>query len=278
MIVHIIAFLLAAVVLPEQGSKVISSKDMRACQHVRQPARAMKACSRLIDKNSLKSARLRVKIYTRRGQAFALLKQYSKAEADFSKAIQLQSDYTEAYFHRGAVRSRMGKHGKAIADYSTVIERKPVFAMPYYNRGTAYVRQKKYAHAIADFSTMIGLRPRFWRAYINRGAIYSKTGKVGKALYDYDIAYKINPNKHSILINRAALNVKVGRYRYAYDDYMLGLKMSNNHNHVTEIQKTLKKKGFLSGSLTGLFDGKTQNALKQWLLNNKGKSNGDAHE
>ncbi len=273
MALSLIVMVLVAVGLPEPTLNAPPAKIMRECGQVRQSVRAIKACSRLILRSDGKSNQHKAKIYTRRGQAFALLKRYKKAEGDFSKAIKIRPQFVEAWFHRAAVRSRSGQHDKAIADYTQVITLKPDFAMPYYNRGTAYARKKMYPNAIADFSTMIGLTPNFWQAYINRGAIYSKTKQFGKALYDYDMAYKINPTEHSVLINRAVLNLKVGRKRHAYHDYKIGLKLPSNHDHIKEVQLKMQHLGFYQGAINGIFDVQTDQALQKWLLKNKESNN-----
>ena len=267
--IPLLAILLATLTSPLEQEKP-SQKDIANCQKVKASDQAVHACSHIIKRFADSPALFRAKIYTRRGQAFALAKHYQKAEQDFSKAVKLKPDFIEAYMHRGGVYSRLGQHDKAILDYSKVIALKPDFAIPYYNRGTAYVRQKKYSHAIADFSTVIGLKPSFWRAYVNRGAIYSKKAQFGKALLDYDHAYKLNSTEHSILINRAGLNLHIGRKRHAYQDYRAGLKLSGDHNHVREIQLKLKKLGFYQADITGRFDKTTDKALQQWLLNDEG--------
>ncbi len=267
--IQIMAVMLATLVSPAHQEKP-SAKDIANCNNVQAPGQAVRACSQIIKVFGDSPAGFRAKIYTRRGQAFALARQYQKAEQDFSKAVKIRPGLVEAYMHRGGVYSRTGQHDKAIRDYSKAIALKPDFAIPYYNRGTAFVRQKKYPHAIADFSTVIGLKPSFWRAYINRGAIYSKKGQFGKALRDYDQAYRLNSTEHSILMNRAGLNLRVGRKRHAYKDYRAGLKLSGDHDHVREIQLKLKKLGFYQGSVTGSFDEKTDKALQKWLLKEEG--------
>ncbi len=266
--IQIMAVLLVTLAAPAIQEKP-SKKDIASCHKVRASDQAVRACSRIIRRFGTSPAVFRAKIYTRRGQAFALAKHYKKAEQNFSEAIKIKPDFVESYMHRGGVYSRTERHSKAIEDYSKVIKLKPDFAIPYYNRGTAFVRKEKYARAIADFSTVIGLKPSFWRAYVNRGAIYSKRKQFDKALLDYDNAYKLNKTEHSILINRAGLNLKFGRRKQAYQDYQVGLKLSSNHDHTQEIQQKLKKLGFYQGAVTGVFDEKTNNALQKWLLNDE---------
>ena len=64
--------------------------------------------------------------------------EYSQAIADYSKAIQLNPGYAEAYYSRGCAYDGIGEYDKAIADYKKTIELDPNHASAYYNRGLAY--------------------------------------------------------------------------------------------------------------------------------------------
>jgi tetratricopeptide (TPR) repeat protein len=62
-------------------------------------------------------------------------KDYDCAARNYSKAIELKPDYTEAYINRGVTYKAKGDIDLAIKDYSKAIELKPDYAVAYYNRG-----------------------------------------------------------------------------------------------------------------------------------------------
>ncbi len=52
---------------------------------------------------------------------YASLNDYEKALPDFSKAIELNQYFTEAYFNRGKVYQELGMKTEAIADFEKFI-------------------------------------------------------------------------------------------------------------------------------------------------------------
>ena len=79
------------------------------------------------------------------------LKEYQKAIADYTKAIELKPDYYLAYYNRGNVHNNLKEYQKAIADYNQAIELKPDYANAYYNRGNVHFDLKEYQKAIEDY-------------------------------------------------------------------------------------------------------------------------------
>ena len=56
------------------------------------------------------------------GMAYGELGEYVTAISNFTKAIQLDPDYADAYNHRGDAYRRLGQNQNAIADYTMAIE------------------------------------------------------------------------------------------------------------------------------------------------------------
>lgn len=103
----------------------------------------------------------------------------------YSKAIELDPDFAEAYNNRGSAYKKKGEQGKAIRDYNKAIELKPNFAVAYYNRGTVYGEKGEQDRAIRDFNKAIELNPDYAKAYNNRGAAYWHKGEYERAKEDY---------------------------------------------------------------------------------------------
>ena len=55
--------------------------------------------------------------YNNRGWAYYCLKQYERAIQDFSKAIQLNSNYALAYTNRGTAYKKLGNISAANSDF-----------------------------------------------------------------------------------------------------------------------------------------------------------------
>ena len=107
--------------------------------------------------------------YLKRGEDFSGAHQYDRAIADYTTAIQLESDYAEAYNDRGFAYYLKGDAERAIADYTRAIELRPDYWKAYNSRGVAYMAHGYgAAKSVPDFDRAIALEPDFRYAYINR--------------------------------------------------------------------------------------------------------------
>src|SRR5262249_25679927 len=132
--------------------------------------------------------------YYRRGMANAATRRdFEKAIADFSKAIEIDPNYAESFNERGIAYREMKDYNRAIADQTKAIEINPRFARAYNSRGNAYHEMKDYARAIADTDKAIEVDPSYARAYNARGFTYQTMGEFDRALTDYTKAIEIDP-------------------------------------------------------------------------------------
>lgn len=127
--------------------------------------------------------------YNGRGIAYANLKKYEEAIANFNKAIGIDENNKDAYNNRGNVYSYLKKYKEAIADYNKTIGIDEDFKEAYNGRGIAYSYLKKYEEAIADYNKVIKLNPKGLNGYYNRGILYKNMGVLDKALDDYNKAF-----------------------------------------------------------------------------------------
>jgi lipoprotein NlpI len=74
------------------------------------------------------------------------------AVADYSRAIEIDPNYRDAYINRGNARSEKGDPDGAVADYSRAIEIDPKFAVAYSNRGNVFQAKGQFDQAVADFN------------------------------------------------------------------------------------------------------------------------------
>ena len=95
------------------------------------------------------------------------LKQYQEAMDLYNQIIQLNPNYSNAYFNRGVAYDDLKEYKKAIADYTKAIELDPNYTYAYYNRGVAYYHLKEYENAILDYTKAIKLDPNFQLAKDN---------------------------------------------------------------------------------------------------------------
>ena len=93
---------------------------------------------------------------------------YNTAIANFTKALDADNNFSEAYLKRGACLLILNDIPNALVDLDKAIEINPKNAVAYYNRGLIKKQQNEYDAAIEDFSLSIALKKEFGIAYFNR--------------------------------------------------------------------------------------------------------------
>lgn len=74
---------------------------------------------------------------------------------------------------------------KAINDYTKAIEINPNYAEAYYSRGKVYDKQRNLPQAISDYTKAIEINPNYADAYDARGFAYFTQGDADRANVDY---------------------------------------------------------------------------------------------
>ena len=120
-------------------------------------------------------------VYLLRGLVYHSQKEYDRAIENYTKVIELNPDYADAYYNRGAVYRDKGEVDRAIADHNRAIQLNPGYAdVSYncdliygdkqrveerlvkeknvsYNRDSTYGDKRELDHAMADFAKAIAL-------------------------------------------------------------------------------------------------------------------------
>ena len=162
-------------------------------------------------------------VYNDRGNVYADQREYDRAIADYSEALQRNPDYEVAYNNRGVAYANQGEYDRAIADYSKALQCIPEYAIAYNNRGDAYANQGDYDQAIADYSEALRLGPEDAETYKSRGDLYFRIGQRDRAIADYSEALRINPEDSNVYLFRGLYYISRGIAQGAQDDYDLAI-------------------------------------------------------
>ncbi len=102
------------------------------------------------------------------------------------------------YFAQGDYDYERSACDAAIADYTRALELNPKFAEAYNNRAYTYMVQHNYAAALTDLDKAIELRPDYVNALMNRGDIYNYYYEINydRAVADYDRILQIGGLEH----------------------------------------------------------------------------------
>jgi tetratricopeptide (TPR) repeat protein len=89
---------------------------------------------------------------------------FYRAITDFTKAIELNHDYAEAYNFRALAFAGFDQTGHALDDYTMALQLDPELATAYYGRGLVFEQRGEAQNAIADYRRFLELSDDdYWR-------------------------------------------------------------------------------------------------------------------
>ena len=112
----------------------------------------------------------------------------------YNNALRLQPNSTEALYNRGLLFQNMGELDKAVIDYTFILKIDSRYADAHYNLGyidLAYL--KDYKSAITHFTDAIRVNSQYAEAFYNRGVALELSGDSKSAKKDFRQALSIVP-------------------------------------------------------------------------------------
>lgn len=129
---------------------------------------------------------INLKYYLNLGAACNQSSDWPLAIQTYSRAIQVHPKEADLYYYRAEVYNKLKDYPRAIADFTSAIQLgggetpRPLLYLFYFNRGVANLKLQKYAPAIKDFTETLALNNAHYGAYTNRGmARYNAQDKAG---------------------------------------------------------------------------------------------------
>ena len=90
------------------------------------------------------------------------------------------------------------------------MELDPDYTGAYYIRGLAYEKSGQIDKSIEDFTTVLEIDPNHVNAAFARAACENKTGNYLKAIEDYNMALKLDSERGQLAVPRQKLNDNLG--------------------------------------------------------------------
>ena len=124
--------------------------------------------------------------------------QYQKAIENIDKSLEMKNDWAIHYFYKGACCDALEKTDEAIENYSKAIDYDSDMTDAYYNRAKLILSQKtttkeKINGALKDLEKALELDPKFQDAIFAIAAAYKKLKQYHKSLEYLEKLLEINP-------------------------------------------------------------------------------------
>lgn len=192
---------------------------------------AIQLKEQLIDSITENSDRVRrlekelARVYISRGIARYWKKdEFDTAITDYTNAIELDTEYAEAYNHRGIAYLNNGNFDDAIADYTDAIRLDQEFAEAYKDRATAYLANSDFDDAIRDYTKAIQLDPDDTDIYNYRGLVHLGNSEPDKAIDDFSRAIQLMPDDPNAYYNRGIVRLSLQNWEEAKTDLTTAAK------------------------------------------------------
>ncbi|MDA8098562.1 MAG: tetratricopeptide repeat protein [Nitrospiraceae bacterium] len=153
-----------------------------------------------------------------KGAALEAAQKHEQAIEAFSKALELQLSFPQAFVARGQVYAKLGQNGRALEDYNRAIYLDRQNAQAFNSRGALFVATGRNLSAVKDFTEAIVIDPGNSSYHENRAAAYARLKEFGKAIIDYSFVIAADPRNKNALAGRGAAYYHSGDDKHALDD------------------------------------------------------------
>lgn len=159
--------------------------------------------------------------YYNRGLSYLNLKEDTLAIVDFDNATNLDKSNKNAYYWKAYCLKNINRTDEAIKNYNKAIDLDDKYESAYVDRGIAFMDEKvkDYDRAIADFNIANKLNPNAADIYYNRALAYMYKNDPDSAIKDNDEAIRLFPGYTKAFINRALAFEKTGEFNKALKDH-----------------------------------------------------------
>jgi lipoprotein NlpI len=176
------------------------------------------ACTQLIASGKFTGKELGG-IYVLRGKAQALRRQYEAAVGDFSQALDIDPQATDALYNRAATYVLMVRTDLALADFAQLLKLAPGDPDTLFYRAQVYARQGKIEAAIDDLSGVLKAKPDDFETRLTRAGLLIGLDRNVEAIDDLGVLLKANPKSPAALYNRGRAEMLTGDFKAAAKDF-----------------------------------------------------------
>ncbi|MEO1287028.1 MAG: tetratricopeptide repeat protein [Chloroflexota bacterium] len=169
--------------------------------------------------------------YNNRGLAHRLLGQYHVAVEDLTKAIEIGHAQRLFWFtyNRGLIYLDMQLFDEAVNDFSEterLVPDDPELFMTLTQRGIAHMGRRDATSAMADFNRAIAINSSYTLAYMKRSTLHQILGNFGAAIEDLSQVVEIEPENEQAHFNRGTVYLNIGNYNAALTDFTRAIELN----------------------------------------------------
>jgi len=151
------------------------------------------------------------------------------AIAYFHTAIDIQSNYDDAYYNLGIALAEKNDLHNAINSFNYAIEHNPNYANAYYNLGLTFAKQEKYSEASAAYDQALALNPNDIDIFLAIGHLFFKQDQLLQAVTYYKFALSLSPDSADALCGIGAVLSNQGKPLPAQEYFRQAIEINPDH-------------------------------------------------
>ena len=157
------------------------------------------------------------------------LRRYYKAVEAYGNAIELDPNYTEAYYGLGKTYADIGNDDQAIEVFQRAIAVDANYDKAHYELGRVYLDKKKdYNKAIESFKKTTEVNPQHDNAFTALGTAYLKQGRTQDAISALESAVAIDVKNYLASYHLASAYNQTGKSTKALESAKRALQARSN--------------------------------------------------
>lgn len=173
------------------------------------------------------------KDYIERGKLNYSQQKYTKAYEDFNKAVEINPKNADAYFNLALVFDKVfpSKTTESInlkiSFLNAAIELNPNYTHAYFYRGIEKYYLKEYRNAISDYNIIIEKDKENFQCYTYRGMAKAELKDNNGAMSDFNKAIEINPKDAFVYGSRGYLKFNLNQKEAACLDFSRAVELGD---------------------------------------------------
>ena len=164
------------------------------------------------------------------------LGRYEDALTSYDKALEINPDFSKAWYNRGNVLTELDRYEDALISFDKALEIDPDFSEAWYYHGAALVHLGRYDEAVVSYDKAHKLNPEYSVPWYISSGLLGNLGQRDRAVTSFDdqiksleILLKNDPNCYPAWLNRGVLLAILGRYEDALASYDKVLEIDPNN-------------------------------------------------
>ncbi|MDB6053066.1 MAG: lipoprotein NlpI, partial [Verrucomicrobiales bacterium] len=142
-------------------------------------------------------------------------------QREMDEAAKLNTNAAYFYFYEAGIYLRtLSKLKESVAQFSRSIQLNPGFAEAFFERGRAYSNLRDMDSAFKDFDHATRLDPTQSHFHVNRGEVLASKGKQEEAVAEYKLALRANPWNTAANADLQQIRSFAGQRELLFQDYM----------------------------------------------------------